>query len=134
MFRKLPIHPPRKVKRCIAWSERKFFITSLYRKLGLKKTPKGNNSPLPYIRIMQRRQCSNHDRTLKGSDGHCMVMNWECGKIFRESFGIYKTFLWCRIEDLKVWICALAEPIQGVPMNMGIQWRIGYRLCYELAL
>ena len=24
--------------------------------------------------------------------------------------------------------------IQGVPKNMGIQWRIGYRLCYELAL
>ena len=21
--------------------------------------------------------------------------------------------------------------IQGVPKNMGIQWRIGYRLCYE---
>ena len=24
--------------------------------------------------------------------------------------------------------------IQGVPKNMGIQWRIRYRLCYELAL
>ena len=24
--------------------------------------------------------------------------------------------------------------IQSVPRNMGIQWRIGYRLCYELAL
>ena len=24
--------------------------------------------------------------------------------------------------------------IQGVPKNMGIQWRIEYRLCYELAL
>ena len=24
--------------------------------------------------------------------------------------------------------------IQGVPKNMGIQWRIGYRFCYELAL
>ena len=24
--------------------------------------------------------------------------------------------------------------IQGVPKNMGIQWRIGYRLCYELAM
>ena len=23
---------------------------------------------------------------------------------------------------------------QGVPINMGIQWRIRYRLCYELAL
>ena len=23
--------------------------------------------------------------------------------------------------------------IQGVPKNMGIQWRIRYRLCYELA-
>ena len=25
------------------------------------------------------------------------------------------------------------EYIQGVPKNMGIQWRIRYRLCYELA-
>jgi len=24
--------------------------------------------------------------------------------------------------------------LQGVPKNMGIQWRIVYRLCYELAL
>ena len=24
--------------------------------------------------------------------------------------------------------------VQGVPINMGIQWRIRYRLCYELAL
>ena len=24
--------------------------------------------------------------------------------------------------------------VQGVPKNMGIQWRIRYRLCYELAL
>ena len=24
--------------------------------------------------------------------------------------------------------------IQGVPENMGIQWKIRYRLCYELAL
>ena len=24
--------------------------------------------------------------------------------------------------------------IQGVPINMGIQWRFRYRLCYELAL
>ena len=26
------------------------------------------------------------------------------------------------------------DEIQGVPKNMGIQWRIRYRLCYELAL
>ena len=28
----------------------------------------------------------------------------------------------------------ITSSIQGVPKNMGIQWRIEYRLCYELAL
>ena len=32
--------------------------------------------------------------------------------------------------DVSCWILIL----QGVPKNMGIQWQIRYRLCYELAL
>ena len=31
-------------------------------------------------------------------------------------------------------ICLGKVIVQGVPKNMGIQWRIRYRLCYELAI
>ena len=37
------------------------------------------------------------------------------------------------ILEKMYWIL-LIEVLQGVPKNMGIQWRIRYRLCYELAL
>ena len=54
--------------------------------------------------------------------------NTECvGWIKNPSFGKFK-FLVKNTKLLHI------DFIQGVPKNMGIQLRIGYRLCYELAL
>ena len=55
---------------------------------------------------------------------YCIALRFRLNKLI-------PVFLWLILKFLQLFTNI---DIQGVPKNMGIQWRIRYRLCYELPL